>query len=302
MITPKKIANVSLIALFVLMIILLLWKWRTNILMHEPDNEKIVAKINDYVVYISDFQTAIKPPLSNEDIASNSKQTKEKILNDLILNKALVQVAQIQGFDKQKLFMKTIERYWEQTLLKFLLSQKSDELRKSIHITNAQIEERYDWSRHQYFVEIVYLKTPEAADQLGQAGDKFDQTKDSISNQVLKSEPAQWVHIGDYPLAIEDKIVSLKPGQISKPIIYNNHWTVIRLLEMEDLEIESFEKSGPAIKEELIQRQLEENLSKWIEDIRKDAKVTINYDVLNQVDLHEIYDTNEKQGGSNEDR
>lgn len=80
--------------------------------------EKIVAKINKYNMTVEDFR----------DSARAVSGTKEQMLDALITKNILIQEAQKQNFDKDKAFMKEIERYWEQALLKLLIRKKTAEL------------------------------------------------------------------------------------------------------------------------------------------------------------------------------
>ncbi len=55
----------------------------------------------------------------------------------------LLQEAQRQGIDREKDFMKSIENYWEQALLRLLLERKSKEISGLIHVYDNEIEEYY---------------------------------------------------------------------------------------------------------------------------------------------------------------
>jgi peptidyl-prolyl cis-trans isomerase C len=65
------------------------------------------------------------------------------MLDELITKKILIQEAQKQNFDKDRAFMKEIERYWEQALLKLLLKKRSDELGRGIEVKESEVMEAY---------------------------------------------------------------------------------------------------------------------------------------------------------------
>lgn len=98
----------------------------------QDDDSKIVAKINDYKLTVADFEyeTGDKIPagLSGQDL----KKAKEDLLERLITKKLLIQEAQKQNFDKDTAFVKEIEKYWEQALLKLLYNKRSQELVREI--------------------------------------------------------------------------------------------------------------------------------------------------------------------------
>ena len=64
-------------------------------------------------------------------------------LGALIEKEVLLQEAQRQGIDREKGFMKSIENYWEQALLKILLERKSREISGLVHVYDNEVEAYY---------------------------------------------------------------------------------------------------------------------------------------------------------------
>jgi len=61
-----------------------------------------------------------------------------------IKKQILIQEAQRQGLDRKKSFMKTIERYWEQTLIKELLNEEFKRITQEVP-KDKQEEAMNDW-------------------------------------------------------------------------------------------------------------------------------------------------------------
>ena len=80
-------------------------------------DDKVVARINNYKMTVEDFHNS----------ARAIGGTREEALEELITRNILIQEAQKENFDKDKAFMKEIERYWEQALLKLLIKKKTAE-------------------------------------------------------------------------------------------------------------------------------------------------------------------------------
>jgi hypothetical protein len=99
---------------------------------NECATSKVIAKINDYELTADDFIGEVKLVSPNINLSSNIEKAKEDALDELITKKVLLQEAQRQNFDKDNRFMKEIERYWEQALLKLLMRKKIDEFSKKI--------------------------------------------------------------------------------------------------------------------------------------------------------------------------
>lgn len=90
--------------------------------------KEVIAAIGDYSLYKEDFlsELSLYPPEYRNNV------TKEQLLNDIIEKKVLLLEAQRQGLDRDPEFMRMIERFWEQSLLRSLLNRKSEEFLSSI--------------------------------------------------------------------------------------------------------------------------------------------------------------------------
>ena len=84
---------------------------------NKSGDDRAVAKINNYNMTIGDFR----------DSARAVGGTKEYALEELITRNILIQEAQKENFDKDGAFMKEIQGYWEQALLKLLIKKKTAE-------------------------------------------------------------------------------------------------------------------------------------------------------------------------------
>jgi hypothetical protein len=96
------------------------------------DDNKVVAKINDYKLTVADFKYEIKDKMPANLSPADLERAKEDLLDAVITKKLLIQEAQKQNFDKERAFIKEIERYWEQALLKLLYNKRSRELLREI--------------------------------------------------------------------------------------------------------------------------------------------------------------------------
>lgn len=96
----------------------------------EPDKNQIVAQINNYAVTIEDFK--------HEAGMSISGVSKDLTLQDIVTKELLLQEAQKMGLDKNKAFMKEIEDYWKQSLIKRLINIKGAEFLAAVKLTDAE--------------------------------------------------------------------------------------------------------------------------------------------------------------------
>ena len=94
----------------------------------EQNESRIIARINDYEMTTDDFRDEARIALRGKYAQEELIKAREELLEDLIIKNILIQEAQSQNFDKDRAFMKEIEKYWEQALLKLLIKKKMEEL------------------------------------------------------------------------------------------------------------------------------------------------------------------------------
>jgi len=104
---------------------------------------KIVAQINKYKMTTDDLRYELKNAPYDEIASLKTENGRKRYLDGLIEKEVLLQAAQRQGIDREKDFMKSIENYWEQALLKIFLERKSKEISSLIHVYDNEIEEYY---------------------------------------------------------------------------------------------------------------------------------------------------------------
>ena len=107
----------------------------------------------------------------------NREVTKENInefLENFINRKLVLKEAERLNIDKEKEFLKDLQNYWEQSLLKIVLDRKSKELFLSIKITDEEINNFYDKNKEKFYnkdlkdvySEIKFIITKEKQKQV----------------------------------------------------------------------------------------------------------------------------------------
>ncbi len=83
------------------------------------------VSVNNYVITRAEFEAEFKTsPYSRSD----TPESRKAFLNGLIDRKLILQYAQQNDLDKEKGFLKSIEKFWEQSLLKIALDKKTKEI------------------------------------------------------------------------------------------------------------------------------------------------------------------------------
>jgi len=146
-------------------------------------SSKTAVKINDYSLTVEEFNEQF----AELRIAEDTKQARGNFVNKLITRKLLLQEAQKDGLDKQKDFLKSIENFWEQSLLKIVVDKKIREVSGNITVTEQEVQDYYKvWSQQ----NLENLKT-------------IDEVRAGIEKILLKQKQS---------LAVNSWVEELKKG------------------------------------------------------------------------------------------
>jgi predicted RND superfamily exporter protein len=106
------------------------------------DKQNILAKINNYEITQEEFEAEFKESPYGR---TNTLESRKEFLGVLINRKLILQDAQLKNLDKDKDFLRMIERFWEQSLLKLALDKKSKEIAgTTVFVSDKEIEETYN--------------------------------------------------------------------------------------------------------------------------------------------------------------
>ena len=92
-----------------------------------------VVTINNYTITHDEFETEFK---ASSYGMVDTPESRQNFLNTLIDRKLILQAAQQEGLDKEKNFLKAIEKFWEQSLLKIALDKKVGEIESQAVASN----------------------------------------------------------------------------------------------------------------------------------------------------------------------
>jgi peptidyl-prolyl cis-trans isomerase C len=105
------------------------------------ENKPILASINDYTITKDEFEEKFR---NSPYATSDSAESRAAFLNNLINRKLVLQDAHKKGLDADPAFLKSVESFWEQSLLKLTLNKKSQEVAASTQVSDAEVREAYD--------------------------------------------------------------------------------------------------------------------------------------------------------------
>ena len=106
-------------------------------------DERVVAQVNDYKMTVEDLKYELKNVPYDDASLLETEKGRLDYINRLLEKEILLQEAQKKGLDREKEFMRSIENYWEQALLRLLLQKKSNEISGLIHVYEDEIDDYY---------------------------------------------------------------------------------------------------------------------------------------------------------------
>lgn len=105
---------------------------------------KVVVKINDCSVTLDEFQARLAHEVRLYHDFTPDEKSKKEFLNELIKKEVLIQEAVKLKLERSEKFIKTIERYWESTLIRTLMEMKGEQISKNVCISKEEILALYD--------------------------------------------------------------------------------------------------------------------------------------------------------------
>ena len=111
----------------------------------EPENDgPVVARINDYDLTLKEYETQLNSDVSMSERYQITREDKREFLERLIRKELLIQEAMRRKLDQRESFIRAIERYWESTLIRDLMTLEGEEICKRACITEDAIRARYE--------------------------------------------------------------------------------------------------------------------------------------------------------------
>lgn len=250
-----------------------------------PEDDRVVADINGFGLTVADFKEDADPALLRKYPSLSPRKQKEEILNELIMKEILLQEAQRMNLDKEGAFMKEIEGYWEQALMKALIQKKLEEFSGHFSFSEVEILEAYGRMQRLLTAEMIFFDERPDAERLSKAGADFDAVKRSLQERIVMDVPPTAYTFGDIPQKLEGVLYTLRVGEVSLPLEYNGNWVVIRLSREEPQVVEPLQELKPRLAQELVRRKREIVLEDWAVGLKKKSSVRVDKELLDKVEL-----------------
>jgi hypothetical protein len=107
-------------------------------------------KINNFSMSAQEFEDEFKEAPASLLGPNNQK---EKFLENLVSRKLILQEAERLGLNRGKEFLKALERFYEQNLLKLVVDKKSNEFASQTQVFDNEVEAHYNEMKNRGLIE-----------------------------------------------------------------------------------------------------------------------------------------------------
>ena len=163
----KKGESMKKILVFLTILILIIVVY----LLKGKKKEDYLVKINNYIITEQEFESEFK---DSAYAKSDNLESRKEFLSGFIKRKLILQDAQRSGLDKDKKFLKMIEKFWEQSLLKLAIDDKVQKNIGSYSVSDRTVQEEYN-----------------KLQQNGKADKPYEQMYNQIKWSLMRSKESQ---------------------------------------------------------------------------------------------------------------
>lgn len=245
-------------------------------------HRETLAKIQDYSISADEFLAEVK------DVPGfyRAGKTKEELLEDIIQKKLLLLEAQREGLDRDAPFMKMVEHFWEQSLLRAIMEKKTGEFSAATYVTEEEIKSRYDKMGQEIKAHVVIVRNKKAAQRLMASYENFQEAVDNLGLDLIEGGGVNSYYISYGSSFVEEFIFSLPPEKNMAYTQYRNLWLVVKLLERQQRPIQPLSDIlKKDIRKTIARQKANKSFKQWLGELRNQAKIHINKKALEKIAL-----------------
>lgn len=213
-----------------------------------PLNKDFVISINQKHVTREEF---------NARLASIHNADRQDFINSLIVRELMIQAAEKEGIDKNEAFRRSIQDYYEQSLIKQVMDKKIKDIKVSV--TDQEID-RFIAFQNSTVTVTTFLADDENAAEKAQ----------------FKSHEVRTVRVNDLADDACGRLECLKEGECTPPFKTDRGCEVVRLDKVvcpADQVLSA--KNRDKIRSLLLARKRQKAIDSWIADMKAGSKIEV---------------------------
>jgi peptidyl-prolyl cis-trans isomerase C len=238
-------------------------------------DDKAAATVNG--VPIPQARVDMRVKIATSQGQPDTPELQKAVLDDMINLEVLSQAAVKAGMDKDPDVIQQTELARQSVLVSAFVQDYA----KKHPITDDQLKQEYDKLKahlgtKEYKASHILVDTEaEAKDiiaQLGKKGNfaKIAKEKSKDAGSAANGGELDWAVPSNYVAPFATALVSLKKGSYTKvPVQSPFGWHIIKLDNVRDLKVPTFEQLKP----QLMQRLQQQSIKDYVADLRSKAKI-----------------------------
>ncbi|MBI5640009.1 MAG: hypothetical protein HZA17_06245 [Nitrospirae bacterium] len=206
--------------------------------------------INDRVITYDEFNRLFssQPPHMRD---------KDEFINSLITKELMIQESQKTGIDREESFRKSIQNFYEQSLIKLLMDRKF--AAPDIGVSDDELNRYISFMNKKLHLTIFTFDNDEKAGK----GDH-------------SARESRTIYFEDLCREIRNNVISLREGESTKPFRYGETYIAVRLEKIEQAPAQAVTiAEREKIKKMLAEEKKEHTVNDWISGLREKATVKI---------------------------
>lgn len=250
--------------------------------------DSIVATIGSKTISVTEFTEFYASSLERFGLNDNLGN-REKVLNELVADKLLVQYAKQTGLDKKNGAKLELQRITVQELLNRFSAVR---IKPGVAVTENDLKEIYRRMNTQVKVSYLYAKDKQSIDKIFaglQAGNNFDSTAEKLfTDPVLRKAKGSlgYISYDEMDAAFEDAAFNLASGTISSPVKTNYGYSIIRVEDIRSTGIlteQDFINKKPQFERIARRRKLAGHLKSFSDSIRTALCIHFNEEAVKAI-------------------
>lgn len=231
---------------------------------------KVVATVNRESIKLEDFQREIALRSKQNPSYKVTPQTIDEQLHTIIDRRLMIQEATKMGLVNNRDFVRTIQTFWEQTLIRELMKAKSHEWEDRIFVTEQEVRDYYH--KMQSMVTFSVIRVKEKADA------------EKVLEKAKQGDPLPWETVG--PVSYADNLFSIFSPAFDVPeggkgILENETGCIVYSVEKrEPVDLPAFRELYGQIKSRILERKRTQALDEWLKGIREKSDIKIDKKVI----------------------
>jgi parvulin-like peptidyl-prolyl isomerase len=201
--------------------------------------------INDRVITVDEL-AKLTPP---------HDESRQDFINSIITKELLIQEARRSGIDKEESFRRSIQSFYEQSLVKVLMDRKFASL--NITVSDEEVEKYYSMLDKKVGLTIY---TGASAEDLNAGRTRVEKIR---------------VSFGDLSRNMKRVVLLLGKGEKSTPFISGSDYTSIMLNDIQPGGVRQPGIDKESIRKLIAEETREQLIAEWMDGLRKKAKIKV---------------------------